>query len=87
MKEQKIIRAFEDVKSTLADGCLLYTSDDKQAEIPNILELCEKEGNPDMVFEFCSTSKVTVPGAGLAGICTSEKNRDVYKRQVLICVL
>ena len=35
--------------------------DDKQAEIPNILELCEKEGNPDMVFEFCSTSKVTYP--------------------------
>lgn len=58
--------------------------DDKQAEIPNILELCEKEGNPDMVFEFCSTSKVTFPGAGLAGICTSEKNREDIKKRLTI---
>ena len=58
--------------------------DDKQAEIPNILELCEKEGNPDMVFEFCSTSKVTFPGAGVAGICTSEKNREDIKKRLTI---
>ena len=58
--------------------------DDKQAEIPNILELCEKEGNPDMVFEFCSTSKVTFPGAGVAGICTSEKNREDFKKRLTI---
>ena len=58
--------------------------DDKQAEIPNILDLCEKEGNPDMVFEFCSTSKVTFPGAGVAGICTSEKNREDIKKRLTI---
>lgn len=58
--------------------------DDKQAEIPNILELCEKEGNPDMVFEFCSTSKVTFPGAGVAGVCTSEKNREDIKKRLTI---
>lgn len=58
--------------------------DDKQAEIPNILELCEKEGKPDMVFEFCSTSKVTFPGAGVAGICTSEKNREDIKKRLTI---
>lgn len=58
--------------------------DDKQAEISNILELCEKEGNPDMVFEFCSTSKVTFPGAGVAGICTSEKNREDIKKRLTI---
>ena len=48
--------------------------DDKQAEIPNILELCEKEGNPDMVFEFVSTSKISFPGSGIAGMAASEAN-------------
>ena len=37
-----------------------------------------------MVFEFCSTSKVTFPGAGVAGICTSEKNREDIKKRLTI---
>lgn len=58
--------------------------DDDQAQIPDILALCEQEGNPDMVFEFCSTSKVSFPGAGVAGICTSEKNREDIKKRLTI---
>ena len=58
--------------------------DDNQAQIPDILALCEQEGNPDMVFEFCSTSKVSFPGAGVAGICTSEKNREDIKKRLTI---
>lgn len=58
--------------------------DDEQAQIPDILALCEQEGNPDMVFEFCSTSKVSFPGAGVAGICTSEKNREDIKKRLTI---
>lgn len=55
--------------------------EDQQAEILNILELCEQAGNPDMVFEFCSTSKVSFPGAGIAAIATSEANiADIKKR-------
>ena len=55
--------------------------EDQQAEILNILELCEQAGNPDMVFEFCSTSKVRFPGAGIAAIATSEANiADIKKR-------
>ena len=55
--------------------------EDQQAEILNILELCEEAGNPDMVFEFCSTSKVSFPGSGIAAIATSEANiADIKKR-------
>lgn len=47
---------------------------DEPAQILNIIEECEKAGNPDMVYEFCSTSKVTFPGAGISAMASSEKN-------------
>lgn len=57
---------------------------DNQADILNILELCEKEGNPDMVFQFCSTSKVSFPGAGIAAISTSKANIDDIKKRLTV---
>jgi len=43
-------------------------------DYPSILPLCEKYGNPDMVFEFASTSKITLPGSGVACFATSVEN-------------
>ena len=40
----------------------------------NILDICAQCGNPDMVFEYASTSKITLPGAGVACMATSEAN-------------
>lgn len=48
---------------------------DKHDHVMNILEACEEAGNPDLVFEFCSTSKVTFPGAGVAAMATSLDNK------------
>jgi DNA-binding transcriptional MocR family regulator len=58
--------------------------DDKQDEILEILSECEKAGNPDMVYEFCSTSKVTFAGAGIAAFASSKANLDEAKKVMTI---
>ncbi len=42
---------------------------------PDILALCAQAGNPDMVYEFASTSKITFPGAGISCMACSEENQ------------
>lgn len=64
--------------------CVHHLYADNQHEILDILSECEKAGNPDMVFEFASTSKVTFPGAGVAALATSEKNLADIKKQMTI---
>ena len=56
----------------------------EQDEILEIMEECRKAGNPDMVFEFASTSKVTFPGSGIAAIAASKDNLDFIKKQMTI---
>lgn len=40
----------------------------------DILSLCREAGNPDIVFEYASTSKITLPGAGISVMATSQDN-------------
>ena len=48
--------------------------EDDQDVILEILTECEKAGNPDLVYKFISTSKITFPGSGIAAMATSEAN-------------
>lgn len=66
--------------------CIHHLFDDpsEQDHILEILEECEKAGNPDIVFKFCSTSKVTFPGSGIAAIAASKNNIDFIKKQLTI---
>lgn len=50
----------------------------------DILGECRKAGNPDMVYEFCSTSKVTFPGGGISAIASSEANLNDIKKKMAI---
>ncbi len=40
----------------------------------DIISLCREAGNPDMVYEFASTSKITYPGAGISCMASSAQN-------------
>jgi len=45
---------------------------------------CEKTGNTDMVFEFCSSSKISLAGAGIAAVAASKANLDFMKKSMTI---
>ncbi len=60
----------------------LYEEEDRQDRILNILDECEKAGNPDMVYEFVSTSKVSYPGAGVAAMASSVNNLKEAERHM-----
>lgn len=54
--------------------------DDAQDYVPEMLSACAAAGNPDMVYEFASTSKVTFAGAGVAVLAASKANvADIEK--------
>lgn len=58
--------------------------DDKSDTLLEILGECEKAGNPDMVYEFCSTSKVTFPGGGISAVASSKANLEYFRKTMTI---
>ena len=56
--------------------------DDRQDQLIEILHECKKAGNPDMVYKFASTSKITFPGSGVAALATSLNNLEDIKNQM-----
>lgn len=45
---------------------------------PDIISMCEAAGNPDMVYEFASTSKMTFAGSGISVMASSKANIDHF---------
>ena len=54
--------------------CVHHLYEDRQDYLIEILSECKKAGNPDMVYKFSSTSKISFPGSGIAAIAASESN-------------
>lgn len=58
--------------------------EDKQDTLLEILGECEKTGNPDIVYEFCSTSKISFSGAGIAAMASSPANLADIKKTLTL---
>lgn len=59
---------------------IVHNLSDEGDKLLNIIDECEKAGNPDMVYEFTSTSKISFPGAGVAAIASSVTNIEHIKK-------
>ncbi len=88
----EVVRRFANLKPAAEDFRIYWDNaytihhlyNGKEAELLEILEECKKAGNPDMVFKFCSTSKVTFPGSGIAALAASENNLAFVKKIISI---
>lgn len=64
--------------------CVHDLYEDRKDTILDIISECEKAGNPNMVFEFCSTSKVSFAGAGISAVASSKENLEWFKKSMTI---
>ena len=58
--------------------------DDNQDFLVEILGECAKAGNPDLVYKFTSTSKVSFPGSGIAAVAASKANLDDFRKYMQV---
>lgn len=86
----EVVRRFANLKPAAKDFRIFWDNaycvhdlyEDNQPQIPDILSECEKAGNPDMVFEFASTSKVSFAGAGISIMAASAANLAEVKKHM-----
>ena len=76
-----VIHRFAALKPAAPDFILMWDNaycihefEGDYVPFPDILALCEANGNADMVFEFASTSKITFAGGGVSAMAASEAN-------------
>ena len=58
----------------------IHTFDGPDEAFPDMLAICRDAGNPDLVYEFASTSKVTYAGGGVSCMATSVDNLAYVKK-------
>ncbi len=79
------VRRFANLKPAAPDFVIIWDNaycvhefEGEYVPFPDILSLCEEAGNPDMVFEFASTSKITFAGGGVSAMAASKANIDYF---------
>ena len=73
--------AAKDFRIMWDNAYIIHDINDTPDKLLNIFDEAAKYGNEDMIFEFCSTSKITFPGAVVAAMAASENNLKLVKRR------
>ena len=78
----EVVKAFAALNPAAADFRIYWDNAycvhdlyDEFKPFPDILSLCAEAGHPDMVYEFCSTSKIAFPGSGMGAVAMSPANK------------
>lgn len=73
--------AAKDFRIMWDDAYCVHDLADEPDKLLSLMAECEKAGNPDLPIIFCSTSKVSFPGSGVAAMASSENNMNVFKKR------
>ena len=78
---EETIDRFANLKPAAPDFAIMWDNaycvhefDGEFQPFRDIISLCAEAGRPNMVYEFASTSKITLPGAGISVMASSEEN-------------
>jgi DNA-binding transcriptional MocR family regulator len=74
IKRLASMKAVADFRIFWDNAYVVHHLTDEEVKIIDIIAECRKAGNPNRVFEFFSTSKITFPGGGVAGCASSVEN-------------
>ena len=85
---EEVVKRFARLKPAARDFRIYWDNaysvhhlyDDKQDFLLEILDECKKAGNPDLVYKFTSTSKISFPGSGIAAVAASDNNIAEIKK-------
>ena len=85
----EVVKRFANMKTKADDfrifwdcAYIVHHLSDKPDRLLNIMNACKEAGNPERVYIFSSTSKITFPGAGIAVMAASENNISLTKKQL-----
>lgn len=74
--------AAKDFRIIWDNAYCIHDLDDNGDELLNIFDVLPEYSNEDMVVEFCSTSKITFPGAGVSALIASDNNIASIKKRL-----